>query len=346
MSRQKREDKRIRRKLLLLMPWACIVVVIAALLWYQGTVILSKDNMEVHKTYKRHYALVTGGTDDVFWSSVYESAYAVAAEHDVLLERFGYDLAVKYSKDDLLEMAIEAGVDGIIVEGDEDERTIELINRAVSQNIPVVTILSDCSGSMRQSYVGVNNYDIGQNYGEAIAKLIGETPSSKLNVRVILESKEADVAQNLVLLGVRENLEKYYGEGSIDVTSGTISEPDDFAVEEYMRDTFLDRAQLPEFIVCLNSITTQQAYQAAVDYNAVGSCKILGYYDSESILSAVSKGIISSTLSVDTEQLGRYAVENLNDYIETGYTNGYNAVDMKMIDREKAAEILEQRKEQ
>ena len=65
---------------------------------------------------------------------------------------------------------IRASVDGIIVTGDDEEETVELIDEAVDAGIPVVTILSDCIESRRQCFVGSNNYNIGQEYGRQILK--------------------------------------------------------------------------------------------------------------------------------------------------------------------------------
>ncbi|MBE5890811.1 MAG: sugar ABC transporter substrate-binding protein [Lachnospiraceae bacterium] len=342
-SESKKKRERVLRRLMLIAPWAFMMIVLISFVWVQGSDLLVSANLEDAKTYSKHYALITGDNDDAFWESVYQSALAAGLESDVYVEHFGYDLAVRYSKTELLDMAINANVDGIILEGDEDEETIALIDRAVEAGIPVVTLLTDSSGSTRQCYVGVNSYDIGQKYGEEIISLIGSQSPDGKTVSVIVNNDADNVGQNLILLGIRERLEKEYGSETIEVTATSIDSEDVFEVEEYMRETFLDKKSLPEFMVCLNSITTNQAYQAAVDYNGVGDCVILGYYDSDSILTAVSKGIITRTLSLDTEEMGQMAVESLNDYIETGYTNGYMVVDMNMINREEAAAILEER---
>ncbi len=342
-SEKKKKKERFRRRVILIAPWGLLLAIIFAFVWIQGSKLLSSGNLDDAKTYSKHYALITGDTDDAFWESVYENAKEAGIKSDVYVEHFGYNLAVRYSKAELLDMAINAKVDGIILEGDEDEETVSLIDKAVEAQIPVVTILTDSSGSTRQCYVGVNSYDIGQKYGEEIVSIIGNHSSTGKTVRVMINSDAEDVGQNLILLGIRESLEKKYGADAIKVVPVTVDSEDVFAVEEYMRETFLDKKSLPDFLVCLNSITTNQAYQAAVDYNGVGDCYILGYYDSDSILTAVSKGIITRTLSLNTDELGRMAVESLNDYLETGYTNGYMAVSMNMIDRESASKILDER---
>ncbi|MCQ2500608.1 MAG: substrate-binding domain-containing protein, partial [Lachnospiraceae bacterium] len=110
--------------------------------------------------YSKHYALITGDSNEQFWSQVYESAKERAAEEGAYVEWFGKNLAVSYSVTDLTRMAVNASVDGIILQATDNEETKELIDRAVELGISVVTVLSDCQISNRQAYVGVNNYDV------------------------------------------------------------------------------------------------------------------------------------------------------------------------------------------
>ena len=107
-----------------------------------------------------------------------------------------------------------------------------------------------------------------------------------------------------------------------------------FSPEESIRDIFLNTDGLPDIMVCLNEVYTRCAYQAAVDYNKVGTVQLLGFYDSETILNAVEKNIIYAAVALDTEQMGRLCVEALDEYVKTGYTNGYMAVDTSLITAE------------
>ena len=116
-----------------------------------------------------------------------------------------------------------------------------------------------------------------------------------------------------------------------------------FSAEESIRDIFLDPQEMPDILLCLNEVYTRCAYQAAVDYNEVGTVQILGYYDSETILSAVAKNIVYSTITMDAEQMGRLCVQALEEYRQTGYTNSYMAVDTRLIGMEEAEKLLNDR---
>ena len=109
----------------------------------------------------RHYAFVTSSRDDIFWEEIFNQARRYGSTGGVFVEWMGKDLTVDYTKKELLEIAIASGVDGIILEGDGSEDTRELIAEAGKASIPVVTVLSDCSGSQRKSFVGIDSYDVG-----------------------------------------------------------------------------------------------------------------------------------------------------------------------------------------
>ena len=81
-----------------------------------------------YEIYDRHYVMITGREDSDFWDRVYESALAEGKKRSVYVERFGEDLAVEYERNELLRLAMQASVDGIIVPGDEEEETIAPIH--------------------------------------------------------------------------------------------------------------------------------------------------------------------------------------------------------------------------
>ena len=306
-----------------------------------------------YEIYDRHYVMITGREDSDFWDRVYESAFLEGKKRGAYVERFGEELAVEYGRNELLRLAMQASVDGIIVPGDEEEETIALLQEVVEQGIPVVNVLQDSTGSVRQCFVGNNSYNLGQDYGRQILELLAEGEGTEdgggpgnqpVRVLVLVDENRTDTSQNLVLLGIRETLENA-GESadSVSVETSPVDNSRGFSSEESIRDIFLDAGKLPDILVCLSAVHTRCAYQAAVDYNKVGTVQMLGYYDSDAILEAVSKNILYSTIALDTEQMGRFCVQALDEYAETGYTNNYMAVDTRLIRAAEAERLVEER---
>lgn len=302
-----------------------------------------------YEIYDRHYVMITGWEDSDFWDRVYESALEEGKKRGVYVERFGEDLAVEYGRNELLRLAMQASVDGIIVPGDEEAETIALLQEVVEQGIPVVNVLQDSTGSIRQCFVGNNSYNLGQDYGRQILELLAEDGGSAgrkapVRVLVLVDENRTDTSQNLILLGIRETLENAgEDENSVCVETRPVDNSRGFSSEESIRDIFLGAGELPDILVCLSAVHTRCAYQAAVDYNKVGIVQMLGYYDSDAILEAVSKKILYSTIALDTQQMGRLCVQALDEYTETGYTNNYMAVDTHLITAEEAERLVEER---
>ncbi|MDO4491332.1 MAG: substrate-binding domain-containing protein [Lachnospiraceae bacterium] len=334
--------KQLRMKHLLLL---CLLILVSAagILLMGGRGPESRGGAEENATiYSRHYALITGDSDDEFWKQVYESAREAAAEKDIYVEWFGKNLSVSYSVKELLHMAIRAGVDGIILQAPDGQETEELINESVDAGIPVVTVLSDCQSSLRQAYVGVNNYEIGLLYGEEIVRLILHQFSKNIRIMIVVGAEELTSSQSLALLGMREyingNLPKGY---FVNVETELIPQESSFATEEYINSMFVSSAPLPDIMICLDERGTRCSYLSAVDHNRVGETAIVGYYSSKDTLAALEKGILDSILSVDAEEMGKSSVEVLLDYQEYGYANTYNTVKIQLLDKEDAARILE-----
>ena len=120
----------------------------------------------------------------------------------------------------------------------------------------------------------------------------------------------------------------------VEIQSLTMAAQSTFDAEEVIRDLLKDDGTRPDILVCMNETDSESAYNAMVDYNQVGNVDIIGYYQSETILDAIEKGIIPMALTLDTEQMGRSSIEALEEYYTMGYTSNYMSVDLSVITSE------------
>ena len=77
----------------------------------------------------------------------------------------------------------------------------------------------------------------------------------------------------------------------------------------------------------------------------LGEIKIIGYFETETILQAIDKNIIQATLAVDTVKLGKLSIESMYEYITTSRVSDYRAVDITIIDQTNIEEFLLQSEE-
>ncbi|HEO8419683.1 TPA: sugar-binding protein [Yersinia enterocolitica] len=121
---------------------------------------------------KYHFALIGEEMDHDYWRLVGAGAKKAALDNDVFVEYEGPKRSNPEEQLKLLDMAIQAKVDGIIVQALNDTFT-PLINKAVKEGIPVITIDTDAPESLRNAYIGTDNYLAGQLAGQTLVKDTG-----------------------------------------------------------------------------------------------------------------------------------------------------------------------------
>lgn len=278
-------------------------------------------------TFSRHYAFIHTGGDESLWDNIYGGALERGEELDAYTEYFGSELTASVDKNKLVSMAIDAGVDGIIINGDSDEGMAELINEAFEKGIPVVTLLSDCADSERICFVGFGSYTIGRQYG---AEILRHYSNSPIDITVLMDPDSVGGGQDLIISGITDAFaDKGLGD-ACNIKGVYVHDDTPFTAEEEIRDIFMGR-NIPDAIVALNSVYTRCLYQAAVDYNRVGDVYMYGFNDSGDILEAVSKGLLEATISVDARRMGASAVEALDEFLNTGYVSNYITQDTEVI---------------
>ena len=217
----------------------------------------------------------------------------------------------------------------------------ELINKAYSHGIPVVTLLNDNTQSERLSFVGVGNYNLGSEYGKLIIDMAGSRsfPRDTIKVAVLLDTGTEDSGQKVLAAAIQDSIAKNeaevgYTHRPIEISLETVDASNNFSVEESVRKLFVSgKENIPDIVVCLNENDTNSIYQAVVDYNEVGTVNILGYYDSEAILKGIERDVIFATLSINTDQLGRYCIDALTEFYDIGNTSQYFTADSYVINK-------------
>lgn len=304
---------------------------------------MTMKNIESQPTeeYDRHYAFITEDSESDFWQEVFAAANEQAREYGIYLEDIGQSLGSGYSAEDLLRIAINSKMDGIVYSGGTGENASRLIDKAAEAGIGVVVLQNDVETSKRQCYVGLNYYELGQMYALQIEKLFGDQSMSDKSVDILTDPDMAEGASNLIIMAIEDYLGDRHGEDALpDILVTRIDAEDIFSAEESIRNIFLEKEDLPDVMLCVNSVYTRCAYQALVDYNLVGDVQIVGYFANDTILDAVDKQVIFSTISVDTNEMGKSCIQALYEYNNMGYTNSYLPVGIEVVDREKAHDAI------
>ena len=311
------------------------MTVMLLVMWiYYGRVVNKIEQQGDNATvYDKHYVMISEDSSELLMS-IYESAREAAAGKNVYLEWVGASSPANNTLKDSMKVAIASKVDGIILYPGGELDVTEQINEAAEQDIPVVTVLNDCNESDRISFVGINSYQMGQIYGEQILNLLKDGMN---RVLVLVNTSMEDVNTNLMYSQMNAVVEEGKSRAQkVEISAYTIDSIANFEAEEVIRDIFINSENLPDILICLDPVSTECAYQAIVDYNEVGNVNIVGYYTSDTILNGIHKGLIPAAVTIDTEEIGQYSIDALNEYLSVGHVSNYFNVGLSIVTKDEA----------
>lgn len=288
------------------------------------------EEAEESRVYESQYEMIVGSGKNEFWQAVYASAKKAAENHNAYLEFHASDMGTGYNEIDYMEISIAAGVDGIILEFNGEEALKKEIDKAETAGIPVITIMNDAPDSKRQSFVGVNDYQMGQAYGEQVAALLDEKTETAL---ILLDSEKGDFEKSQIYSQISNVVMEQENGENVKIQAQNLMPENKFDIEEAIRTIFQSPEGPPQILVCMDEVTTECAYQAMIDFNMVGEVKIIGYYVSDTIREAVNKGLIPVTCTLDTEKMGKDCIEALWEYKQEGRVNSYYNVELEFVSK-------------
>lgn len=288
------------------------------------------EEAEESRVYESQYEMIVGSGKNEFWQAIYESAKKTAENHNAYLEFHASDMGTGYNEIDYMEISIAAGVDGIILEFNGEEALKKEIDKAETAGIPVITIMNDAPDSKRQSFVGVNDYQMGQAYGEQVAALMDENTETAL---ILLDSEKGDFEKSQIYSQISNVVMEQENGENVKIQAQNLMPENKFDIEEAIRTIFQSPEGPPQILVCMDEVTTECAYQAMIDFNMVGEVKIIGYYVSDTIREAVNKGLIPVTCTLDTEKMGKDCIEALWEYKQEGRVNSYYNVELEFVSK-------------
>lgn len=333
----------MKKKIIPAVLAALLLVAVSVGGWFYYRQLVSHSRLEEIKKadeYQYHYVMITDNPESDFWQKVYEQARKEAKEKNAYVECAGNGLGESYTKEDYMAIAIAEKADGIIVQGGSQKKLGELIEEASANRIPVVTVMDDVEHSPRQSFVGVNGYQLGRQYGQVVCENL---PADARKVLVLQNGDSKDVGKNLVFSQIKAMVHEHTSQtGEVEVEASFMDNRSPFDAEEHIRKIFLE-SQLPDVLVCLDGVDTECAYRALVEFNQVGKVVLIGYNPADSILEAVEKGIITTAFETDASQLGTLSVQALDEYREMGHVSEYFSVNLNKITSQNASQYMKKK---
>lgn len=285
------------------------------------------------------FAMICENVEDSYWLSIKKGVEQASKEFNVAVE---FNWPSSSNTDDQLkhmDMAIASRVDGIVAYVWDEQKASEIIDRAVDQGIPVITIGSDAKSSRRAAFVGANTYS----YGGQLGRMLVAATGGKGDVVVLVSNDQigGTVVQNLTISGIKDALKLYPG---MKLKPIEYDHSDFLGIEDTIKDVLTNSPNL-DAIVCTNARDTTLVAQRLIDLNKVGY-KIVGSGDTMEILRYIDNGVVFGTVTASHEQMGYNAIKIMVDIKQKGRTSAYFAVNTQIITKENVAEYIKSGEEQ
>ncbi len=307
----------------------CLLLISTVLLLRIGTRAADVALREADSDFRWHLVMIAKRTDSPFWRSVYEGAREEGIARGAAVELVGPSSDADKRTDAFwLDYAVAARANGALSYLFDSPETREALALANRRGIPVISLESDTVPDARQSFVGVNSFELGKLLGSIIVESVDKTGTAL----VLLEDADGHGPEAIMLSAIRDTVRS---RSSITVLPfDTAGGTEGF--EASIRQRLLEDRNL-DAVVCLNVEDTMRAAQAVIELNQADRVSIIAFRESKEILDFVRKGVVRSVVALDAAQMGRKAVDAMIELLETGHANDYVITDMHVLDRRNLA---------
>lgn len=143
---------------------------------------------------KINIAVIVKSTTSDFWNNVSNGVNSAATEYNVSVTFDGPDNEEDYStQNKMLEKAIENRVDAIVFSAIDYYKSSELINKAASMGIKVITVDSGVDSNKVDMFIGTDNYAAGKNAAQEAIK--GFSENEKICIGIVNYNQSTDNGQ-------------------------------------------------------------------------------------------------------------------------------------------------------
>lgn len=120
------------------------------------------------------YAYVSNVTDVPFWVDAKNALNAFAAQHPgVKTEFVGPTTADAQQEASTFQEVMAQHPAGIMVFPPDETTLVPLINQAIAQGIPVITMIGDVPNSLRMAHIGIDNFEDGEEGAKLLCQAVG-----------------------------------------------------------------------------------------------------------------------------------------------------------------------------
>lgn len=248
-----------------------------------------------------HMVLVIPDDDDSFFSGLAEGVRAGAREADAAVQVFRYPASATAEAERYFEIALGAGVDGLILYSPRGEPVLRRAEAAARRGVVFVPVGTDVPEGNPAGFIGSASLLQGFEGGRRICAVLG----ASARIGVILPANGTGPEEEEPLFrGLSASIQAFPG---AQVSALARARPGTLAGEE-AASAMLGADPGINAIFCANSRDTQGVAQVVVDLNRVGSVLVVGADETPEILRYIEKGVVAASIVRDSRWIGMEAV--------------------------------------
>ncbi|GHV84937.1 hypothetical protein AGMMS50230_05450 [Spirochaetia bacterium] len=273
-----------------------------------------------------HFSLYIPDNQNSFFDGIIRGAKRAAAELDSAVSIHSIDPAKNE-----LETAAFTGVDGLVVCPYLDETLARRqLEKLKDHLLPVVLINHNIPSNQPWPFIGTNNFDMGRRIGGSVEHAGSGAP---IRLAMVYSDKAPGIyaERELVEMGIAAVLGEQLAGPIMQFRTNLNPLDAETLLVTIFRSSGAAESEAINTIVFTDSADTIAAAQTLVDMNLVGRIQVIGFGADPSIIESIRKGIISSSVVIDSERIGYEAIHSLAALRTTGYTSTSIDTGIEMI---------------
>ena len=308
-----------------------VIIILSGIFIMDSLEMINQDYSYYQKDYTENFILIKKESNNYYWNAIEESVVNNSKDENIAIEILDESNTNLISQNELLELAIISKPNGIIISGFDSQSMETNLIDASEQSIPIVFINDEGTNTLRNAYVGPNNYQRGQ---MAIQELLRDE-KKKYNALIIDEYGIEE--KNLVLEGMISEINNHENINLSMIQAST----------DYRFDLSNNIRQIVEQNPEINVIIGTSIYHGSsiakliIEMNKVGDIEIIAFDGSLETLNFINRGVIKATLFTDGETIGAEAINTLKTIISDEFTLDVYYVPTVVVNEENIDNYLE-----
>lgn len=295
------------QKLMITSAFLVVLIVVNAVVYYA---LHAKSSQPRATEAKAHYIVIGKNTEEPFWALLRQGVEAAADNLGIDVEFLAPNENSAYYEEQMLRLAINARVDGIITHVADEEIFRTLIDKAAGEGIPVVTLYNDAFFSKRIAHIGIDNYQRGWLTGKAVVDSIGESGSVVLIIGAT-EGYKYDSDQYEFIKGLNNYLTPFQ---RMLIVKEQYSYSSFISADAITRNLF-NYYNAISAIVVTNAADALGAAECLVSLGKVGETRLICADENTKVLERIKEGVITAAITVDAFEMGVKCIDLLHNHL-------------------------------